>query len=178
MLGATEKYPSCLDADPIETTTAISSSSSRTTRRAPLPEQSKAINFTQDAVPHAQDATPSVMSPQRQPSMSKRRTGESTSSMQTAQTKVSSPASAAAAPESAQLSLEDRRTYLTSIPPANWATFMRWCQHRPNPDSKSLAILAKIDHQIELTDDDVESLWNLRLKSIRRGFPASILSPR
>lgn len=173
-----KKYPSCLDADPIETTTAISSSSSRTTRRAPLPEQSKAINFTQDAVPHAQDATPSVMSPQRQPSMSKRRTGESTSSMQTAQTKVSSPASAAAAPESAQLSLEDRRTYLTSIPPANWATFMRWCQHRPNPDSKSLAILAKIDHQIELTDDDVESLWNLRLKSIRRGFPASILSPR
>ena len=85
------------------------------------------------------------------------------------------------APVSEQSEPEDvteKRAFLQSIPPENWGVFMRWCGHRPNRSHQDLATLSKLDRHIALTDDEVDQLWNLRLKAIRHGFPMSLLAPR
>lgn len=69
------------------------------------------------------------------------------------------------------------RDVLDGIPADNWKTFMRWCEHRQNIDPQDYAPLSKLERHIALTDEDVDRLWNLRLRAIDRGFPSSLLSP-
>ncbi|PAU68281.1 AIPR family protein [Bifidobacterium criceti] len=94
------------------------------------------------------------------------------------QEKVIALSSSSSTVQSESWSVDDKRSYLQKIPSQNWNIFMRWRERNSNNTQQDLAALGKLERSVELTDAEVELLWDLRSKAIRRGFAASILSPR
>lgn len=172
-------YSSCLTADPLETEqTKRKPASPRTQEKpvSPSPAPHEQTSLAQS--PASQRVTPMAM-PAHKPSIEVPTRESGTLSVETqhheaAPDSFSAPASEQSDPED----VTEKRAFLQSIPPENWGVFMRWCEHRPNRSHQDLATLSKLDRHIALTDDEVDQLWNLRLKAIRRGFPMSLLAPR
>ena len=69
------------------------------------------------------------------------------------------------------------REFLLTIPDKNWATIIDWGRSHYLISDDMLAKFAKLNQGAPLSDTEIDSLWELRERMIRRGFPKSVFTP-
>ena len=151
-----QTYPSCLDA--VSSTDALPVKS--------VSGKPESENKTTSLLPISNDDNPQEDVP-----------SFATKEAEQPLTPAAPPTSSSPVQEDSAMHVAIERDVLDGIPADNWKTFMRWCEHRQNIDPQDYAPLSKLERHIALTDEDVDRLWNLRLRAIDRGFPSSLLSP-
>ncbi|WP_373863393.1 AIPR family protein [Bifidobacterium moukalabense] len=70
------------------------------------------------------------------------------------------------------------REFLLAIPEQNWSTIIDWGRSHYLISDDTMAELAKLSRGGSLSDQEIDSLWQLRERIVRNGFPRSVFAPR
>ena len=71
-----------------------------------------------------------------------------------------------------------RRDFLLAVPKQNWSTIIDWGRSHYLISDNTMAELAKLSRGDDLSDKEINSLWSLRERMIRSGFPKPLFGPR